>query len=238
MSRYAITPSPRPVLAISGTEAVFPVRRIYCVGRNCAAHAREMGADDREPPFFFSKPADAVVNCPPGQTVALPYPSATQDLHYEVELVTALASGGRNLTPEQGLATVFGLSVGIDLTRRDLQNGFKAKGHPWDAAKGFDHSAPCGPLYPVASSNQEMSGARIWLSCEGEIRQDGLVDDMIWSLGETIAQCSRFWTLEPGDLIFTGTPEGVGPVQVGQTLEAGIDGLGTLSILIDPPLSI
>jgi fumarylpyruvate hydrolase len=238
MTHYAFPPSPRPVLAISGTEALFPVRRIFCVGRNYAAHAREMGADDREPPFFFSKPADAVVNCPPSQTVTLPYPSATQDLHYEVELVAALADGGRNLTPEQGLAAVFGLGVGIDLTRRDLQNGFKAKGHPWDAAKGFDHSAPIGPLRPMPLEDSTLPGARIWLSCDGKIEQDGQIDDMIWSLGETIAQCSRFWALEAGDLIFTGTPEGVGPVLPGQTLEAGIDRVGTLSVKIGQPLSI
>lgn len=233
MAQFAFTPPPLPSVAIDGTDAVFPVRRIYCVGRNYAAHAREMGGDDREPPFFFSKPADAIVNCPPGQTVAIAYPSVTNDLHYEVELVAALASGGRNLTPEQGLAAVFGYGVGIDLTRRDLQNGFKAKGQPWDAAKGFDHSAPISPLRPVEQAGVAPPGARIWLKCDGAIRQDSHLDAMIWSVGETIAQCSRLWTLAAGDLIFTGTPEGVGPVRQGQTLEAGIDGIGTLTLRID-----
>ncbi len=233
MTQFAFTPPPPPAIAIDGTEAVFPVRRIYCVGRNYAAHAREMGGDDRDPPFFFSKPADAVVNCPPGQTVAIAYPGATSDLHYEVELVAALASGGRDLTPEQGLAAVFGYAVGIDLTRRDLQNGFKAKGQPWDAAKGFDFSAPISPLVARTQSGPSGLGARIWLKCDGAIRQDSRLDSMIWSVGETIAQCSRLWTLATGDLIFTGTPEGVGPVLRSQTLEAGIDGIGTLALRIE-----
>ena len=233
MTQFLFTPPPRPSVAIGGTDAVFPVRRIYCVGRNYAAHAREMGGDDREPPFFFSKPADAVVNCPPGQIVTLPYPGATNDLHYEVELVAALSSGGRDLTPEQGLAAVFGYGVGIDLTRRDLQNGFKAKGQPWDAAKGFDFSAPISPLRPVTQPGTSPLGARIWLKCDGALRQDSNIDAMIWSVGETIAQCSRLWTLAAGDLIFTGTPEGVGPVRRGQTLEAGIDQVGTLTLRIE-----
>jgi len=232
MTQYAIHPAARPSVTINGASSLFPVRRIYCVGRNYAAHAREMGADDREPPFFFSKPADAVVNCVPGEVTPLPFPGATQDLHYEVELVAALGSGGHNLTPDQGLAAVFGLAVGIDLTRRDLQNAFKAKGHPWDAAKGFDQSAPISPLSRLGDLDRSLLGARIWLRCDGQIKQDGRIDDMIWSLGETIAQCSRLWTLAAGDLIFTGTPEGVGPVRPGQTLEAGIDGVGTLSILM------
>jgi len=233
MTHFAFAPPPQPSLAIGGTDTVFPVRRIYCVGRNYAAHAREMGGDDREPPFFFSKPADAVVNCPPDQIVNIPYPGATNDLHYEVELVAALASGGRDLTPEQGLAAVFGYGVGIDLTRRDLQNGFKAKGQPWDAAKGFDNSAPISPLRPVTRSGDSPLGARIWLKCGGMVRQDSQIDAMIWSVGETIAQCSRLWALEAGDLIYTGTPEGVGPVLRGQTLEAGIDGVGTLTVRIE-----
>jgi len=234
MTQFTFTPPAQPTIAIDGTDTVFPVRRIYCVGRNYAAHAREMGGDDREPPFFFSKPADAVVNCPPGMTVAIGYPSATNDLHYEVELVAALSSGGRDLTSEQGLAAVFGYGIGIDLTRRDLQNGFKAKGQPWDAAKGFDYSAPISPLRPVTASGHASPDARIWLKCDGAIRQDSQIDAMIWSVGETIAQCSRLWTLAAGDLIFTGTPEGVGPVLRGQTLEAGIDGVGALSLRIDP----
>jgi fumarylpyruvate hydrolase len=233
MTKFAFNPPALPSIAIDGTDTLFPVRRIYCVGRNYAAHAREMGGDDREPPFFFSKPADAIVNCALGQVQTIAYPCATNDLHFEVELVAALGSGGRNLTPEQGLSAVFGYAVGIDLTRRDLQNNFKARSQPWDAAKGFDCSAPISPLRPVSQPGTSPLGARIWLECDGALRQDSNLNAMIWSVGETIAQCSRLWTLAAGDLIFTGTPEGVGPVLQGQTLEAGIDGVGALMLRID-----
>jgi len=239
MSSFAFPPPARPVVPVEGTSAAFPVRRILCVGRNYAAHAREMGGDERDPPFFFSKPADAVVICPPGQCVRLPFPSATSDLHHEVELVAALSSGGSNLTPEQGLASVYGYAVGVDLTRRDLQNGFKAKGQPWDAAKGFDLSAPIGPIRRTANIALPQDGigqrvGRIWLTVAGQSRQDGQLEDMIWSVGETIAQASRLWTLAPGDLIFTGTPEGVGPIRLGEPVVAGIDGVGQIAFEFTP----
>jgi len=192
-----------------------------------------MGADERDLPFFFSKPTDAIVLCPPGQAVTLPYPSATSDLHHEVELVAALSSGGSNLTPEQGLAAVYGYAVGVDLTRRDLQNGFKAKGHPWDAAKGFDLSAPISPIRrkancPLSQEGIGQAHGKIWLTVDGQSRQDGQLEDMIWSIGETIAQASRLWALAAGDLIFTGTPEGVGPIQRNETVKAEIEGVGEL----------
>lgn len=231
MSSFAIKPPARPSIPVDGTSALFPVRRILCVGRNYAAHAREMGGDDRDPPFFFSKPSDAIVICPHGQCPNVPYPSATSDLHHEIELVVALSSGGSNLTPEQGLAAIYGYAVGVDLTRRDLQNGFKAKGQPWDAAKGFDFSAPISPIRRKANCPplQDQAGraqGRIWLEVDGQIRQDGRLEDMIWTIGETIAQASQLWTLEPGDLIFTGTPEGVGKIDRTQVVHGGIDGFG------------
>ena len=233
MSSFAFPPPARPAVPVEGTSALFPVRRILCVGRNYAAHAREMGADERDLPFFFSKPADAIVLCPPGHTVTLPYPSATSDLHHEVELVAALSSGGSNLTPEQGLAAVYGYAVGVDLTRRDLQNGFKAKGHPWDAAKGFDFSAPISPIRrkancPLSQEGIGQAQGKIWLTVDGQSRQDGQLEDMIWSIGETIAQASRLWALAAGDLIFTGTPEGVGPIERNETVKAEIEGVGEL----------
>ncbi len=233
MSSFAFPPPARPAVPVEGTSALFPVRRILCVGRNYAAHAREMGADERDLPFFFSKPSDAVVICPPGQCATVPYPSATSDLHHEVELVAALSSGGSNLTPEQGLGAVYGYAVGVDLTRRDLQNGFKAKGQPWDAAKGFDLSAPISPIRrkancPLPQDGTDTARGRIWLSVEGQARQDGRLEDMIWSIGETIAQASRLWTLAAGDLIFTGTPEGVGPIKANESVKAGIEGVGEI----------
>lgn len=233
MSSFAIIPPARPTVPVEGTAALFPVRRILCVGRNYAAHAREMGGDERDLPFFFSKPADALVICPPGQCPEVPYPSATNDLHHEIELVAALASGGANLTPEQGLSAVYGYAVGVDLTRRDLQNGFKAKGQPWDAAKGFDFSAPISPIRRKAncSLSQDSIGrveGSIELEVDGLIRQKGRLEDMIWSVGETIAQASRLWTLAAGDLIFTGTPEGVGPICPNQTVHGSIDHVGEI----------
>jgi fumarylpyruvate hydrolase len=233
MSSFAIIPPARPTVPVEGTAALFPVRRILCVGRNYAAHAREMGGDERDLPFFFSKPADALVVCLPGQCPNVPYPSATNDLHHEIELVAALASGGANLTPEQGLAAVYGYAVGVDLTRRDLQNGFKAKGQPWDAAKGFDFSAPIGPIRRKANCSlaQDSIGraeGAIELEVDGLIRQMGRLEDMIWSVGETVAQASRLWTLAPGDLIFTGTPEGVGPISPNQTVRGHIDHVGEI----------
>ncbi|MDP2151312.1 MAG: fumarylacetoacetate hydrolase family protein [Parvibaculum sp.] len=212
---YAVQIRPQPVVPVDGSDQLFPVRRILCVGRNYAAHRREMGGDDRDPPFFFSKPADAIV--PPGADV--PYPSATGDLHHEIELVVAIGEGG----------AIFGFAVGVDLTRRDLQNGFKAKGQPWDAAKGFDASAPISAIRPFDGAIPQ---GRIALSVNGEIRQQAQVADMIWSVEEIIAEAGKLWALEPGDLIYTGTPEGVAALQRGDTVTGAVEGVGTLAFRI------
>ena len=209
-----------PTLPIDGTSALFPVRRILCVGRNYAAHRREMGGDDREPPFFFAKPADAVVFG--GADVA--YPSVTTNLHHEIELVAALKGGGSDIAPADALSLIFGYAAGVDLTRRDLQNAAKDKGQPWDASKGFDQSAPIGLIRPVGDAGQPEG--RIALSVNGQVRQGARLSDMIWNVAEIIAQASRFWRLAPGDLIFTGTPEGVGPLVRGDRVEGDIEGVG------------
>lgn len=212
---YAVQIRPQPVVPVEGSDRPFPVRRILCVGRNYAAHRREMGGDDRDPPFFFSKPADAVVL--PGQVA--PYPSATSDLHHEIELVVALGEGG----------SIFGFAVGVDLTRRDLQNGFKAKGQPWDAAKGFDASAPISAIVPFTGTIPQ---GRIALSVNGEIRQQAEVADMIWSVEEVIAEAGKLWKLEAGDLIYTGTPEGVAAIQRGDSVTGEVEGVGTIAFKV------
>lgn len=221
-----VIPAPTPaLLPVEGTADSFPVRRVYCVGRNYAAHAREMGHDpDREPPFFFAKPADAIV---PGGT--LPYPLATRNLHHEIELVAALGSGGTDIPVERALDCVWGYAVGLDMTRRDLQDEAKKMARPWAMAKGFDQSGPCSPLRPVSAVGHPQR-ARIWLEVNGTIRQDSTTDHMIWSLAETVAYLSRFMALQAGDLIFTGTPEGVAAVGPGDTLRGGVDGIGTLTV--------
>ena len=215
-----------PTIAISGSELRFPVHRIYCVGRNYAEHAREMGHDpQRELPFFFSKPADAVV----GGGQVLPYPSRTAELHHEVELVVALHQRGVNVGIADAAAMIFGYAVGIDLTRRDLQAEAKKSGRPWDMAKGFDHSAPIGPLtlgIPPAS------GA-ISLSIDGRMRQSGDLQDMIWSVAEIIAALSTYVEVAPGDLIFTGTPAGVGPIQRGESVRGVIAGIEPIEITFE-----
>ncbi|GLH72493.1 fumarylacetoacetase [Geothrix limicola] len=217
-----------PSLSVQGTSAVFPVRRIYCVGRNYADHAREMGADPhREPPFFFGKPHDTVV--PGGGEVA--YPPATSNLHHEVELVVALSKGGRDIPASEAQACIFGYAVGIDLTRRDLQAASKEKGQPWDTAKGFDQSAPVAALSPAAKVGHPESGA-IWLTVNGVEKQRGDLSQMIWSVPEVIAHLSGFVTLAPGDLIFTGTPAGVGPLLRGDRVRCGIEGLEALEIVV------
>lgn len=221
-----------PSLAVAGTTDRFPVRRIYCIGRNYAEHVREMGGDpSREPPIFFTKPADALV--PDQGTV--PYPPATRALHYEVELVVALGQGGRNVAPERALDLVFGYAVGLDLTRRDLQAEAKAKGQPWDMAKGFDGSAPCGVLQPASAVGHPERGA-IWLKVNDVLRQQGDLADMIWSVPRIVAALSGLVELAAGDLIFTGTPEGVGPLEPGDRLHAHIDGVGGLSVTIGAPI--
>jgi fumarylpyruvate hydrolase len=225
----SVVPVPvMPIVPVLGTAAVFPVRRIYCVGRNYADHAREMGMDPtREPPFFFGKPRDTVV--PGGGDI--PYPSCTANLHYEVELVVALGKGGRDVPVAEALDCVYGYAVGIDLTRRDLQAKAKDKGQPWDPAKGFDQSAPISVITPVSMGGHPESAA-IWLSVNGAEKQRGNVAQMTWSVPEVIAHISRFMALAPGDLIFTGTPSGVGPIVQGDRVRCGIDGLGELEIRV------
>ncbi|MCS0588848.1 fumarylacetoacetate hydrolase family protein [Massilia norwichensis] len=228
MTGFAITPPDTPALAIAGSDQTFPLRRVFCVGRNYAAHAREMGADpDREPPFFFTKPADAVV--PASGT--LPYPPATKDLHHEVELVVALKEGGADIAPEQALDKVWGYAVGLDLTRRDLQAVAKKDGRPWDMAKGFDASAPCSPLQSVSMTGHPQ-GCRIWLEVNGQLKQEGKLNEMIWPVADVIAYLSRFVTLAPGDLIFTGTPAGVDALQPGDHVRGGVDGVTTFELTV------
>jgi fumarylpyruvate hydrolase len=228
MTGFVITPPNTPALAIAGSDQTFPLRRVFCVGRNYAAHAREMGADpDREPPFFFSKPADAVV--PASGT--LPYPPATKELHHEVELVVALKEGGANIASERALDLVWGYAVGLDLTRRDLQAVAKKDGRPWDMAKGFDASAPCSPLQQATWTGHPQEG-RIWLEVNGEPRQEGNLNEMIWPVPDVIAYLSRFVTLAPGDLIFTGTPAGVGALHPGDHVRGGVDGVTSFELTV------
>ncbi len=225
---FVIEPAPTPSVAVAGASGRFPVRRIFCVGRNYAAHAREMGKDpDREPPFFFLKPADAVVD--DGATI--PYPPETANLHYEAELIVAIGKAGANIAPDAALDHVWGYGIGLDMTRRDLQNAAKDLGRPWDWGKGFDHSAPIGPIHPVASVGHVDKG-RIWLAVDGTTKQDSDISKLIWPIPDVISIASRSMELRPGDLIMTGTPEGVGPVKAGQTMTVGIDGLGEITIHI------
>jgi fumarylpyruvate hydrolase len=223
MKSFCFPPGEPPSVAVAATEARFPVHRIYCVGRNYAAHVREMGSDPANAaPVFFMKPADAVV----ASGSALPFPCATAELHHEIELVVALGSGGCDLAPEAALAHVFGYAAGNDLTRRDLQNAAKARGQPWDAAKGFDRSAPIAPIRPVALGH--VSTGRIWLKVNGELRQEADVSQMIFGVPQVIAALSRLYELKAGDLIFTGTPAGVGTLTVGDVVEGGVEGLPAL----------
>jgi fumarylpyruvate hydrolase len=230
MSDFVIPAPAAPSVAVAGSDARFPVRRIFCVGRNYAAHAREMGKDpDREPPFFFMKPADAVV----AAEGTVPYPSATNDLHHEVEMVVALSGGGKDIAPQDALALVWGYGVGIDLTRRDLQAVAKEMGRPWDFAKGFDASAPCSALHPVSETGHP-GDARIWLEINGEARQDGKLGEMIWPVADIISHISRFVALAPGDLIFSGTPAGVGALQPGDRVRGAVDGVAQFDFVVGP----
>jgi fumarylpyruvate hydrolase len=225
---YAVAPPPVTTVAVADMDAVFPVARVFCVGRNYAEHSIEMGHDpDREPPFFFMKPADAVV--PAG---TLPFPTQTQDLHHEIELVVALAEGGRDIPVERALDHVFGYAVGLDMTRRDLQAEAKKAGRPWDMAKGFDQSAPTGSIRTVEDIGHPTKGA-VWLRINGEPRQEGDLDQQIWKVPETISFLSTLVALRPGDLIMTGTPKGVGRVEPGDRLEGQIDGVGELRVSYD-----
>ncbi len=232
MSTYVFPAHQIVGLPVEGRAELFPVRRVYCVGRNYAAHAREMGFDpEREPPFFFCKPNDAaaIVPVPPGQLRELPYPPATANLHYECELVVALARGGANIAVEDAAACIFAYAVGLDMTRRDLQFKMRDAGRPWEIGKAFDYSAPIGMLCPAARAG-DIGQAAITLSVDGERRQDSRISHLIWSVSETIANLSTLFTLEAGDLIFTGTPEGVGAVQRGQTLVGTVAGLPELAV--------
>jgi fumarylpyruvate hydrolase len=225
MSAYIFDPPAVPSVPVLGQAARFPVRRILCVGRNYAAHRREMGGDDRDPPFFFSKPADAVV--PPGGDVA--YPQRTANLHHEIELVVAIGAAGADIAPQAALGLVFGYAVGVDLTRRDLQNAARDKGQPWDSAKGFDQSAPISAIRPW---NGDPPLGSIKLSVNGLVRQQASVSDIIWNVAEIVCEASKLWRLAPGDLIFTGTPEGVGPLVRGDQVTGEVEGVGQLAFRV------
>ncbi|GLU32893.1 fumarylacetoacetate hydrolase family protein [Trinickia caryophylli] len=234
---YVFPPAPAVAVPIAETATAgsgrrFPVRRIYCVGRNYEAHAREMGHDpDREPPFFFSKPADAVLYVAPGAIGEFPYPSLSNNVHYEMELVVAIGKAGKDIPVENALEHVYGYALGLDMTRRDLQAEAKKLGRPWETAKGFDYSAPLGPIHPAAKVGHVERGA-IWLQVNGEEKQRSDVSQLIWSTAETIAHLSRLFELQPGDLIFTGTPEGVGAIVKGDLMTGGVDGLGELRVRV------
>ena len=230
---YVIAPPPVasvPVKAgVAPSADLFPVHRIYCVGRNYVEHAIEMGHSGREAPFFFMKPADAVLPAAEGTTVEMRYPSLTKSLHHEVELVVAIGKGGSDIAADRAMEHVWGYAVGIDMTRRDLQNDMKKQGRPWSIAKGFDQSAPIGPVVPAARAAIGPDTA-IELKVNGEVRQTSRIGKLIWSIPEIIEHLSAAWELQPGDLIFTGTPEGVAAVVAGDTLSARIDGVGTLDV--------
>jgi len=231
---FAFTPMSVVGLPIAGTSELFPVRRVYCVGRNYAAHAREMGFDpDREAPFFFCKPSDdaSVVPVAAGSTASLPYPPLTKNYHYEAELVVAIGKGGRDIAANQAAEHIFGYAVGLDMTRRDLQIAAREKGRPWEVGKAFDFSAPIAPLTRRADA-PGVNQARIELEVDGAVRQHSTIGHLIWSVDEVIANLSTLFTLQPGDLIFTGTPEGVGAVAAGQTMVVKIEGLTPLSVRV------
>jgi fumarylpyruvate hydrolase len=226
MARYVFDPPVQSAIPVLGEDVLFPVRRILCVGRNYAAHRREMGGgDDPDPPFFFAKPADAIA--PPG--VDIPYPSITRNLHHEMELVAALGAGGADVSPADAPALVFGYAAGVDLTRRDLQNASRDKGQPWEAGKAFDLSAPISAIRRWTGAPPQ---GRIRLQVNGQTKQDAVVADMIWDVAAIIAEASKLWRLAPGDLIFTGTPEGVGPLVAGDRVEGEVEAVGSLSFRI------
>ncbi len=223
MTDFAFAPPAAPSAEIAGSAQRLPIHRIYCVGRNYADHVREMGADpEREPPVFFSKPADALV----ANGAAIPYPSRTSNFHHEIELVVAIGRAGRDIQQDRALDYVFGYAVGNDLTRRDLQAASKQKGLPWDTSKGFDFSAPLAAIRPA--SRGHVSKGRIWLSVNGQLRQESDISEMLWSVPAVIAELSTLFELKPGDLIFTGTPAGVGVLKPGDRIEGGVDGLEVL----------
>lgn len=231
-----VIPAPdRMVLPVAGSDAGFPVRRVYCVGRNYAEHAKEMGFTGREDPFFFSKPADALMPVADGATGVMPYPQKTSSVHHELELVVVLGKGGRDLTVEQAAECVWGYAIGLDMTRRDLQAEAKKQGRPWETAKGFDFSGPIGPIHPRSAVGTLNQGA-ITLTVNGEKRQSSDLSQMIWNVAESIAYLSGLFELKAGDVIFTGTPEGVAAVVPGDTLVGAVEGLGELSVKVGDPL--
>ena len=223
-----VIPAPPPAsVEVTGTDDRFPVRRIYCIGRNYLAHRKEMGHDDRKPPFYFQKPADALLETG-GE---FPYPSQSENVHFEIELVVAIAKGGVNISIEDALDHVYGYGLGIDMTRRDIQSKAKQDGKPWESAKSFDHSAPISPIRPASEIGHPDSG-RIWLAVNGEVRQDSDLNLQIWNVQEGISHLSKLYQVVPGDLIYTGTPDGVGPINPGDLITAGIDGIGELEIKV------
>jgi fumarylpyruvate hydrolase len=225
---FVFPPEAAVAVNVAGSHEQVAVRRVYCVGRNYAAHAREMGFDpDREPPFFFCKPTDAVVPVADGETLELAYPSQTSNYHYEAELVAVIGKSGSDIPVEQALEHVYGYAVGLDMTRRDLQMKMREMGRPWEIGKAFDRSAPIGPIHR-ASDVGHFERAQIWLTVNGETKQKSDVSHLIWSVAETVADLSKFFRLEPGDVIYTGTPEGVGAVQRGDLMVAGVERLGEL----------
>ncbi|GAB3548824.1 fumarylacetoacetate hydrolase family protein [Noviherbaspirillum agri] len=229
--QFVFPPQAVAAVPVAGSDALFPVHRIYCVGRNYVEHAKEMGGTGREAPFFFMKPADAVLPVPHGTTGQMPYPSLTSDLHHEIELVVAIGKGGKDIPASEAMQHVWGYAIGLDMTRRDLQGEAKKLGRPWCTGKAFDHSAPIGPIHPLAETSIISSG-EIRLNVNGSPRQKSTIDKLIWNVSETIEHLSKYYALQPGDLIFTGTPEGVGAVKQGDLLEGAIDGLGALRVKI------
>ena len=229
--QFAFPPAPQASLPIVDSADRFPVHRIYCVGRNYAEHAKEMGFTGREAPFFFMKPADAVVAPTGDAPVQMPYPSLTSNLHHEIELVVAIGKGGKNIPASEAFAHIWGYAVGLDMTRRDLQNEMKKQGRPWCIGKAFEYSAPIGPVTPAAQAG-DIEQADIWLQVNSQDRQRSQIGQLIWNIAETIEHLSQAWELQPGDLIMTGTPEGVGAVQVGDLLEGGVTGLTALRVSI------
>ena len=229
--RFVLPPPVQASVPVVGHSERFPVHRIYCVGRNYAEHAKEMGFTGREAPFFFMKPADAVLCADEGAALSMPYPSLTNNLHHEIELVVAIGKGGKHIPAAQAMEHIWGYAVGLDMTRRDLQNDMKKQGRPWCIGKAFEASAPISAITPAAQAG-DVQHAEIWLQVNGQDRQRSNVSQLIWNIAETIEHLSNAWELQPGDLIMTGTPEGVGAVQTGDVLEGGISGLGTLRVNI------
>jgi fumarylpyruvate hydrolase len=228
---HTVVPAPPPVLVAVAGGGLWPVRRVYCVGRNYAEHAKEMGFTGREPPFFFMKPADAVVGVPEGETGEIAYPPGTSNLHYELELVACIGTGGAAIRAADAMKHVWGYAVGLDMTRRDLQGEMKQQGRPWEVGKAFDQSAPIGPIMPAAQA-PGATDATIELMVNGTVRQSSRTSRLIWSIAETIEHLSALWRLEPGDLIYTGTPEGVGAVRPGDLMAGRVDGVGTLTVRV------